>query len=61
MHRTLPERHPDERLLDAVRHLGDWLATDQPAPARERLALVLDAPVRSALLEELAPLARVAA
>jgi hypothetical protein len=53
--------HPDERLLDAVSGLGRWLEEADRTPARERLALVLDAPVRHEVLVALAPSERRAA
>ena len=61
MHSTPLALHPDERLLDAVSSLGRWLNEDQRRPAPERLALVLDGPLRSEVLAVLAPLERAAA
>jgi hypothetical protein len=61
MHATTTAPHPDERLLEAVRQLGDWLAAEERVTASERLARVLDAPLRHAILADLAPHERAAA
>jgi hypothetical protein len=61
MHATTPVQHPDQRLLEAVRQLGDWLAAEERVSASERLARMLDAPVRHAILADLSPLERAAA